>query len=563
MSARLHQPAWALWPRIARFALLTALLALIPAARAGAAPVGGISEFSNGIALGATPFMIAPGPDGNLWFTTSGTASIGRITPQGQITSFTAGLQPGDETEEIAGGADGNVWFTVDRFGSSGAIGRITPQGQITEFSNGLGQFSNPVAIAPGPGGNMWFTASQAVGFITPQGQITEYKLSGSRPTEITAGADGNMWFNDQASPPAIGRITPQGVVTEFTQGLPSNAALLALVSGPDGSLWFTDNSNSHPAIGRVTLAGQITEFTDGLTNSAPFWLTVAPDGNLWFTDVINSMTPAIGRMTRFGQITLLQESTNIVAETIVAGADGNLWFTDSATNQIGRLGVGAPPAVEAPPVLAGSGRIGAQQTCANGLWNDFAFAQPSGSAYPFDGVQWLRDGIPIAGQTGPTYVPGAGDAGHQLSCTTTATYTLLGVTASATSQAVAVSAAPSGPAGSPGSAGPAGARGPGGEVQLVSCTSITRTIRVRGRNRKVTQKKCTSKLLTTAPKITLAASDHATLARRRRTYATGTVAGGRLLLHAIRPIRPGRYELTIKGGPGSAVLARSEVVIG
>jgi hypothetical protein len=55
---------------------------------------------------------------------------------------------------------------------------------------------------------------------------------------------------------------------------------------------------------------------------------------------------------------------------------------------------------------------------------------------FGFDGYRWLRDGSPIAGQTGHSYTPTTGDVGHQLSCAVTVTYPLLEVTDSAASAA-------------------------------------------------------------------------------------------------------------------------------
>ena len=102
--------------------------------------------------------MIAPGPDGNLWFTdvSTTTPAIGRITPGGAITEFSSGLNPGSRPSGIAAGPDGNLWFTD--YGTTPAIGRITPGGTITEFSSGLNPGSDPSGIAAGPDGNLWFT---------------------------------------------------------------------------------------------------------------------------------------------------------------------------------------------------------------------------------------------------------------------------------------------------------------------------------------------------------------------------------------------------------------------
>jgi virginiamycin B lyase len=54
---------------------------------------------------------ITTGPDGNLWFTDTGTKSVGRITPAGVVTEFVVTDATGT-LGGIAAGADGNIWFT-------------------------------------------------------------------------------------------------------------------------------------------------------------------------------------------------------------------------------------------------------------------------------------------------------------------------------------------------------------------------------------------------------------------------------------------------------------------
>ena len=56
----------------------------------------------------------------------------------------------------IAAGPDGNLWFT-EYGGGVGKIGRITTTGAITEYATPTA-LSGPWAIAAGPDGNMWFT---------------------------------------------------------------------------------------------------------------------------------------------------------------------------------------------------------------------------------------------------------------------------------------------------------------------------------------------------------------------------------------------------------------------
>ena len=425
------------------------VLAAIGAGDAMGAPAGQITEFSVPTA-NSQPVGIAGGPDGNLWFTESGRNQIGRITLAGQITEFsvpTANSQP----DGIAAGPDGNLWFTENH---GDQIGRITPAGQITEFPVPTAS-SYPFGIAGGPDGNLWFTESgrNQIGRITPAGQITEFPVptASSYPFGIAAGPDGNLWFTESGGN-QIGRITPAGQITEFPVPTASSYPF-GIAAGPDGNLWFTESGGDQ--IGRITPAGQITEFPAPPSGSAPVGIAAGPDGNLWFTetvgDQIEPITPAeigrittaeIGRITPAGQITEFSLPTADSAPFgIAAGPDGNLWFTELGGDKIGQVGAGAPAALVRAPRVTGSARQGTQQVCQGELWADWARQQPvqnAPTATP-PGVRWLLNGTVIAGATGETYTPVAGDVGGQLSCTVTATYRLLGVIVSATSAGVEV----------------------------------------------------------------------------------------------------------------------------
>lgn len=67
------------------------------------------------------PYSIALGPDGNLWFTETGTNKIGRVTPTGGFTEFSIPT-PGSQPHAITTGPDGNLWFTE---AGAGKIGRV------------------------------------------------------------------------------------------------------------------------------------------------------------------------------------------------------------------------------------------------------------------------------------------------------------------------------------------------------------------------------------------------------------------------------------------------------
>jgi uncharacterized repeat protein (TIGR01451 family) len=100
-----------------------------------------------------------------------------------------------------------------------------------------------------------------------------------------------------------------------------------------------------------------------------------------------------------------------------------------------------AAPAISAPPVISGNAVVGQPLSVSNGSWTN------SPSAY---GYQWAQcDGSgngcsPIAGATAASYTASAGDAGHTLEVTVTATNAGGTATALSASSSVVSSAPPS-----------------------------------------------------------------------------------------------------------------------
>jgi streptogramin lyase len=409
---------------------LAAALATAPAAFGA---VGGVTEFSTGMPTGGAPQSITAGPDGDLWFTLPGANAIGRITPTGQVSSFTAGIQTGAQPWGITAGPDGNLWFTER---GTGAIGRITPQGQVTEFAiptSGM----RPWGITAGPDGNLWFTAAQApanpgdpiatmVGRITPQGVVTEftYALGNTlQPRGITAGPDGNLWVVQSAPvlPEAgsgqgsIVQMTTQGtVLSTFTTGITVGAGLYAIIAGPDGNLWFTEQTGNR--VGRITPAGVVSEYGIAAAAMSPAGIVAGADGALWVTE--NGTANAgnnVVRVTTAGAMTQYQNgiSANAGLIGIAAGPDGNLWFTESNGNRIGRLLSGVEPVVTAAPQLSGAPVIGTALSVTTGTWRYL----PTSYRY-----RWLRCTTAaatkcstVSGQSKATYAITNADQGQFL----------------------------------------------------------------------------------------------------------------------------------------------------
>jgi streptogramin lyase len=149
----------------------------------------------------------------------------------------------------------------------------------------------------------------------------------------ITSGPDGNLWFSEESNN-AVGRITPSAVISEFSAGFPTGSPR-GIVTGPDGNLWVA-MAGGDGAIAQVTKAGEVTEFPVP-TPGDPTDIAVGPDKNLWYVD---SAAHLIGRITPDGSITEFSAGLTALSEpsAITKGPDGALWFTEAAAGKIGRI---------------------------------------------------------------------------------------------------------------------------------------------------------------------------------------------------------------------------------
>ena len=87
-------------------------------------------------------------------------------------------------------------------------------------------------------------------------------------------------------------------------------------------------------------------------------------------------------------------------------------WVNYRQNHVYGYASLTFPPDNTSSPTISGAVAAGQTLTCATGTWNN----NPLTYAY-----QWLRDGAPISGQTGTTYVLDPTDSGHTITCAVTA----------------------------------------------------------------------------------------------------------------------------------------------
>jgi Collagen triple helix repeat (20 copies) len=215
-------------------------------------------------------------------------------------------------------------------------------------------------------------------------------------------------------------------------------------------------------------------------------------------------------------------------------------------------------PVSTAAPQIVGGAVEGEALRATAGTWT---------GATPQFSWQWLRDGQPIAGATGETYVVAGEDVGHALRVRVKAT-NADGMT-EATSEAVRPvrrssdgadgapgakgDTGPQGPAGATGAAGPTGPVGATGPQGAPGEKGATGDRGPAGRDAKVTCSLGKSRgRQTVTCKVTYGAATRAKtvkgkarLVRASRTYAVGTAKG----LRATRPLKQGAYTLRIRSG--------------
>jgi len=258
----------------------------------------------------------------DIWITEGNDGYVDRIDPatnkyrRFQVPTASPSLSA------ITLGPDGNLWFT-ETFAAK--VGRITPAGVITEFA--LPPSSGPLDITAGPDGNLWYTDTfqYEIGKLTTAGVVTEYPVpSHTFPFFITAGPDGNLWFTEGG--PRVAKITPGGTITEYSTGNASSTSGIAV--GADGNLWFGESSLDR--LGTITTAGVVSSHY--IRGSHPEEV-VNGGGNELFVSVDQGLASYNVRTHGFVVLGYPQGATPF--GFMALGGDGNIWFTQGSTNDV------------------------------------------------------------------------------------------------------------------------------------------------------------------------------------------------------------------------------------
>ncbi|MBV8360878.1 MAG: virginiamycin B lyase [Deltaproteobacteria bacterium] len=273
-----------------------------------------------------TPFAIAAGPDGNLWFSELRKSQIGRITPAAEISTFDLGS--GALAERLTAGPDDAIWFT-DPAGNR--IGRLGLDG-TTAYVPLPTPESGPAAIINASDGNLWFTehAVDRVARITPLGTLTEFSLLHSGgPAGIAEGSDSKLYIAENSGD-RIDQMSMDGRFQEFP--LPMRGARPdGIVKAAGGDIWFTEFGAEK--VGRLTVTGRITEYALA-AQGLPVGIAAGLDGNIWVTI---PTAHAICKVAPDGSQGVYYLQSDIMPGMIAAGSDGNLWFTQP-NGKLGRF---------------------------------------------------------------------------------------------------------------------------------------------------------------------------------------------------------------------------------
>lgn len=341
-----------------RVALVVSVLVVVLLAGAqarAAAPT--ITEYA--IPVPTTPYGVAAGPDGKIWFVDSGNhvggPSVGRMSTSGAIAaSDVVSLPQSTLATGIVGGPDGNLWLGGDHFVDKVPVD-VTATSQITPYAFGNTNGAND--IVAGADGRLWLVENQALGAITTGGIATSYPTSAGSGMQqgIVAGPDGKLWFGENDKIVRMSTAGVTGATDVFT--LPAGDGYInGLVAGPDGNVWFSLGNPA--AIGRITPVGAITLFATPTAASLPFGLAAGPDGRIWFVERNADKIGAIPTTATSGaDITEYPVAgSNVGLLHITAGADGRMWFQEFNQGSLGAITTGAAPVTPPPTAAPGEG---------------------------------------------------------------------------------------------------------------------------------------------------------------------------------------------------------------
>jgi hypothetical protein len=174
------------------------------------------------------------------------------------------------------------------------------------------------------------------------------------------------MWTDDFVDS-ALVRITMKAKITAIYPldasygGKQYQLEPAGMVVGPDKRFWMTTNnadSSGDGFVAAITTAGSATVFPTPGESPSSSHLAVGPDGNLWVP-----LSSHIARITTTGTVSQYPygQSGSGYANGVTVGPDGDVWFTEGFTGYVGKIqpGSNAPTEYKIPDSTSGQCHLG------------------------------------------------------------------------------------------------------------------------------------------------------------------------------------------------------------
>ncbi|MFW5703542.1 MAG: hypothetical protein ACOCXQ_01795, partial [Patescibacteria group bacterium] len=232
----------------------------------------------------AYPESIMTSSDGNVWYTSYGTAFI-RYDPVSDLSTVFSPPVPHNFIADIVEHSDGSIWGS-NYFGGSYYLRRLDRNSPLyfdTDYTNDMIAIpldpinTRAIALASCPDtiagcdGNLWMGFPNRITRVDGGDySFTDYAVSGW-VNDIVAGSDGALWLAIGSS---IGKI--EGVdqlsdtSTDIVQYYSVGASPYTLIEGGNNDIWFSTTSTTNQ-VGRMSkeVPSRITNITHSFSSGA------------------------------------------------------------------------------------------------------------------------------------------------------------------------------------------------------------------------------------------------------------------------------------------------------
>jgi virginiamycin B lyase len=319
---------------------VSAVLAVAALTAFGSAQTASGAESARGlhvISMGAVdPEAIVLGSDGTPWFTASD--DVVHVAADGRVVKYHLPLSEERLIAEPAvWGADGALWEVEEAI--NGLI-RVAPDGRTSRFRDVWATrqtrvpYDEPLSLIVGPDGRFWLESLNRILSVAPDSPARVVATLGerARPDLLATGPDGSVWFTDDNGF-GLRRVLPDGRV-ETTRY--RNSEIGSATVAASGDVWITrwestsDDVVKRAALVRIDRGGGVTEFRAPRLDY--FDITTANEGVVW-TDGLQPGTEtdtgvdSLVRRDATGRFERIFRASDWLVDDIRAAPDGRLWL--------------------------------------------------------------------------------------------------------------------------------------------------------------------------------------------------------------------------------------------